>query len=232
MMERLTEKEVIYEDNHLIIVNKPAGLPVQDDESGDASLVELTKLFIKEKYKKPGAVYLGLIHRIDRPVSGLVLMAKTSKAASRLSEMFRERKIKKTYLAVVENQPPKLEGTLRHYIWKDKDANRAMCYDKERTGSKLAVLQYKLLEEVNQYILLEVTPETGRPHQIRAQLTAMGCPIVGDIKYGSKTTLRDRSICLFARRLEFIHPVKNTPLEVLAPVPYNRYWQRFELHGR
>jgi 23S rRNA pseudouridine1911/1915/1917 synthase len=229
---QLEEKDIIYEDNHLIIVNKPAGMPVQGDESGDVSLYELVQQYIKEKYKKPGDVYLGLVHRIDRPVSGLVIFARTSKAASRLSEMFRERKIQKTYLAIVDKQPPQLEGTIRNYIWKDKDANRAYCYAREKKGSKLAVLNYQLKEEVNQFILLEVNPETGRPHQIRAQLSSINCPIVGDTKYGNKMPLNDRSICLLARRLEFIHPVKNTKMEVLAPAPYNKFWQRFNLPGR
>lgn len=230
-METLLAEDIIYEDNHIIVVNKKAGIPVQGDESGDISLFDIVQQYIKEKYNKPGAVYLGLVHRIDRPVAGLVLLAKTSKASSRLSEMFRERKIKKTYLAICERQPPELEGTIINYIWKDKDANRAYCYDKEKKGSKLAELNYTLLREVNGHFLLEVNPITGRPHQIRAQLSNMGCVIVGDTKYGSKMPINDRSLCLLAWKLEFIHPVKLTKMEIMAPFPANKFWQRFGNKG-
>jgi len=223
----LTEADIIFEDNHIIIVQKTAGIPTQGDETGDLSLFEMVQQFIKVKYKKPGDVYLGLVHRVDRPVSGLVMFAKTSKAASRLSEMFRERTIEKTYLAIVSTQPPKEHDTLTHYIWKDKEANKAYCYVKEKKGSKMAVLDYKQLQVVGGNFLLEVMPHTGRSHQIRAQLAAIGCPIVGDIKYGSKDQTDERSICLLARRLKFIHPVKKTPLEVVSRTPSGRFWQKF-----
>lgn len=230
-MRALSEADVIYEDNHTIIVHKPVGIPVQPDDTGDTSLFELVQEFVKDKYNKPGAVYLGLVHRIDRPVSGLVLFARTSKAASRYSEIFRDRTVEKTYLAIVEKQPPKLQDSLEDYIWKDKDANRAYCYKKEKKGSKLAKLDYRLIAEVNGAYLLEVKPHTGRPHQIRAQLSNIGCPIVGDTKYGSKTPLNDRSICLLARRLKFRHPVKDQPVEVLSRNPDGRFWKKFNPAG-
>ena len=224
----LTEKDVIFEDNHIIIVQKPANIPVQGDESGDLSLFEMVQEFIKHKYDKPGAVYLGLVHRLDRPVSGLMMFAKTSKAASRLSEMFREREIEKTYLALVGKRPKELEATLHDYIWKDKAANHAYCYNKAKNGSKLAELSYKVLQEVNQNILLEVKPVTGRSHQIRAQLANMGCPIIGDAKYGSKLPMDEgEGICLIARRLKFIHPVKKQPIEIVSRTPEGRYWKKF-----
>ena len=222
---------VIYEDNHLIIVHKESGIPTQGDETGDTSLQEMVQQYIKIKYEKPGDVYLGVVHRLDRPVSGLCMFARTSKAAARLSEMMRERKIQKTYLAVVERQPPKQEDTLEHYIWKDSSENRSYCYNKEKKGSKLAKLSYKLLQEVNGQFLLEVKPYTGRPHQIRAQLAHIGCTILGDTKYGSRAANNDRSICLLARRLELIHPVKKEPLEVMSRNPQSRYWQKFNFIG-
>jgi len=227
----LTSADIIFEDNHIIIVQKPAGMPTQGDESGDTSLFELVQQYIKKKYNKPGDVYLGLVHRVDRPVSGLVMFARTSKAASRLSEMFRERTIEKTYLAIVDTQPLILEDTITNYIWKDKEANKAYCYNKEKSGSKKAVLDYKQVQAVGGNFLLEVKPHTGRSHQIRAQLASIGCPIIGDNKYGSSITLEDRSICLLARRLKFIHPVKKTPLEVVSKTPTGRFWQKFTYQG-
>jgi len=227
----ITKADILFEDNHIIIIQKTSGIPTQGDETGDLSLFEMVQQYIKVKYNKPGDVYLGLVHRVDRPVSGLVMFAKTSKAASRLSEMFREHTIEKTYLAIVANQPPKEEDTLTNYIWKDKEANRAYCYNKEKKGSKKAVLDYKQLQQVGKEYLLEVKPHTGRSHQIRAQLANMGCPIVGDIKYGSKVNVEDRSICLLARRLKFIHPVKKTPLEIVSRTPEGRFWQKFTYQG-
>ena len=227
----ITKADILFEDNHIIIIQKTAGIPTQGDETGDISLFEMVQKYIKVKYNKPGDVYLGLVHRVDRPVSGLVMFAKTSKAASRLSEMFREHTIEKTYLAIVAQQPPKEEDTLTNYIWKDKEANRAYCYNKEKKGSKKAILDYKQLQQVGKEYLLEVKPHTGRSHQIRAQLANMGCPIVGDIKYGSKVNVEDRSICLLARRLKFIHPVKKTPLEIVSRTPEGRFWQKFTYQG-
>lgn len=230
-MKALTQADVLYEDNHIIIVQKEPGIPTQADETGDLSLFEMVQQYIKIKYEKPGDVYLGMVHRVDRPVSGLVMFARTSKAASRLSEMFRERQIEKTYLAIVEHNPPKMEDTLKHYIWKDKDTNRSYCYAKEKKGSKLASLHYRQIGEVNKSVLLEVKPHTGRPHQIRAQLSTIGCPIIGDTKYGSKLPLNDRSICLLARRLKFIHPVKKHMVEIVSRTPEGRFWQKFDYAG-
>ncbi len=228
---QLTETDIIFEDNHIIIVQKPSGIAVQEDESGDVALFDLVMEFIRQKYDKPGKVYLAVVHRIDRPVQGLVMFAKTSKAAARLSEMFRDRKIEKTYLAITAKQPPQLEGTLIDYIWKDTSANRSYCYKKEKKGSKKAELHYKYLQESGKNYLLQINPVTGRPHQIRAQLSGIGCPIVGDAKYGSHMPLNDRSICLVARRLKFIHPVKNTSLEVVSRTPKGKFWQKFEFGG-
>ncbi|RYD80616.1 MAG: RluA family pseudouridine synthase [Sphingobacteriales bacterium] len=228
---QLQEGDIIFEDNHIIIVQKPAGIAVQEDESGDVALFDLTLEFIRQKYNKPGNVYLAVVHRIDRPVQGLVMFAKTSKAAARLSEMFRDRTIEKTYLAITAKQPPQLEGTLIDYIWKNTSENRSYCYKKEKKGSKKAELSYKYHQESGKNYLLIVNPVTGRPHQIRAQLSNIGCPIVGDVKYGSHLPLNDRSVCLVARRLKFIHPVKNTELEVVSRTPKGKFWQKFDFNG-
>lgn len=219
--------QILYEDNHLLAINKPAGIAVQGDESGDTPLSDIVKDYIKEKYHKPGEVYLGVLHRLDRPVAGVVLFAKTSKAAARVSEMFREKTINKTYWAIVERKPPKPDDILTDYIWKDKKANRAYCYKKEKKDSQWAELSYHQLEEADNLYLLEVKPHTGRPHQIRAQLSSIGCTILGDTKYGSKLPMRDRSICLLARRLEFMHPVKNEPMVIESKLPDNKFWKKF-----
>ncbi|MDZ4840084.1 MAG: RluA family pseudouridine synthase [Bacteroidota bacterium] len=230
-MDKITVANVIYEDNHLIAIHKPAGVPTQDDPSGDVSLDVLVKQYIKEKYNKPGDVYLGMVHRLDRPVEGLVLFARTSKAASRISALFRERDIQKTYLAIVEHQPPAMSGTLEGYISKDTTLNKSKVFNSQKGDSKLAILDYKHIQEVNGQHLLQVMPKTGRPHQIRAQLAHMGCHIVGDTKYGSKTSFADRSICLLARRLEFIHPVKLTNMEIQSFNPTGRHWLKWSYQG-
>ena len=224
----ITEADVIFEDNHIIIVQKQSGIPTQEDETGDESLFQMVQQYVKVKYNKPGDVYLGLVHRVDRPVSGLVMFARTSKAASRLSEMFKEREIEKTYLAIVDKLPPAMSGRLEHYIWKDKEHNRSFCFEKEKKGSKHAILDYRFVAEVNKNVLLEVKPYTGRPHQIRSQQSTIGCPIVGDVKYGSKNQTGDRSICLLARRLKFMHPVKKTMVEVVSRTPKGAFWQKFD----
>ncbi len=226
---RKVRLEVLFEDNHILAVQKPAGMPVQGDETGDLSVVEWAEEYIRYKYKKPGNVYAGLVHRIDRPVAGVVLIAKTSKAASRLSEMFRERLIYKTYLAVLSRKPEPVEAVLKHYIWKDQNDNRAYCYVKEKTGSKFAELSYRLLDSSENCYLVEVKPVTGRPHQIRAQLSAIKCPILGDTKYGSQMPMRDRSICLLAWKISFEHPVSKKPVTITAEFPKQKFWQMFQI---
>lgn len=218
---------VVYEDNHLIIVNKTAREIVQGDKTGDTPLSETVKLYLKEKYQKPGNVFLGVTHRLDRPVSGLVLFAKTSKALSRLNEMFRTGQVKKTYWAIVRERPPQEEGTLVHWLVRNEQQNKSYAYDKEKPGAKRAVLHYKLIGASDRYYLLEVQLETGRHHQIRCQLAKMGCPIKGDLKYGSPRSNPDGSICLHARQLRLEHPVSHEWVEVTAPVPHDALWNYF-----
>ena len=193
---------VVYEDNHIIIVNKTASEIVQGDKTGDTPLSETVKQYLKEKYNKPGNVFIGVTHRLDRPVSGLVVFAKTSKALSRLNDMFRNAEVEKTYWAVVKNTPPAEEGTLVHYMVKNEKQNKSYAYDKEVKGSKKAVLDYRLIGHSQNYFLLEVNLHTGRHHQIRCQLSKMGCPIKGDLKYGFPRSNPDGSICLHSRRVK------------------------------
>ncbi len=217
---------VLHEDNHLIIVNKQAGEIVQGDKTGDTPLSEIVKAWIKEKYQKPGNVYLGVVHRLDRPVSGVVLFAKTSKALPRLNAMFAEHnKVQKTYWAIVQNRPQSAEGTLTHWLTRHEKTNTARAYDKEVPNSKKAVLDYKLIASSERYHLLEIHLHTGRHHQIRCQLAKMGCPIKGDLKYGSPRSNPDGSISLHARKLTFEHPVSHEQISITAPVPKDRLWQ-------
>ncbi len=221
--------EILYEDNHIIAVNKAAGEIVQGDSTGDESLLDKVKLYVKKKYKKPGDVYLGLVHRIDRPVSGIVLFARTTKALVRLNKMLQDREIKKTYWALVNNLPDKDEDELRHYLLKNSEKNRSNAFHKLRSGAKLAILNYKLISRSTNYYLLEVNLQTGRHHQIRCQLAKIGCPIKGDLKYGFSRSNKDGSISLHARRVEFIHPVKKEPVVIVAPTPpKNPLWKEFE----
>jgi 23S rRNA pseudouridine1911/1915/1917 synthase len=199
--------QVIFEDNHLLAVNKPSGMLSQGDRTKDAPISELAKQYIKEKYKKPGEVYLGLPHRIDRPTSGLLLLAKTSKALARLNKMFQDKEIQKTYWAVVKNRPEKDEDTLVHFLVRNSERNKSTAHKKEIEGSKRAELSYKVKLSLDNYHLLEIYPKTGRHHQIRSQLAAIGSPIKGDIKYGFDRTNSDASIHLHARSIAFIHPV-------------------------
>jgi 23S rRNA pseudouridine1911/1915/1917 synthase len=211
--------QVIFEDNHLLAVNKPSGMLSQGDRTKDAPISELAKQYIKEKYKKPGEVYLGLPHRIDRPTSGLLLLAKTSKALVRLNKMFQDKEIQKTYWAVVKNRPEKDEDTLVHFLVRNSERNKSTAHNKEIEGSKRAELSYKVKLSLDNYHLLEIYPKTGRHHQIRSQLAAIGSPIKGDIKYGFDRTNSDASIHLHARSIEFIHPVSKEKQKISAPAP-------------
>ncbi|MDR0893611.1 MAG: RNA pseudouridine synthase [Mediterranea sp.] len=219
---------VVYEDNHIIIVNKTASEIVQADKTGDVPLVETVKQYLKEKYQKPGNVFLGVVHRLDRPVSGLVMFAKTSKALTRLNEMFRNGAVKKTYWAIVKDLPPEPEAELVNYLVRNEKQNKSYAYDREKPGSKRAVLHYKLIGHSENYHLLEIDLKTGRHHQIRCQLAKMGCPIKGDLKYGSPRSNPDGSICLHARRVRFVHPVSKEEVEVVAPLPDGNLWQEVD----
>ena len=199
--------DVVYEDNHLIIVDKSSSEIVQGDKTGDKPLAEMVKEYIKQKYHKPGNVFLGVVHRLDRPVSGLVVFARTGKALARLNEMFRTKEVHKTYWAIVGNCPPAEEGELVHWLVRNEKQNKSFAYDKEVPNSKKAILDYRLIGHSENYYLLEVDLKTGRHHQIRCQLAKMGCPIKGDLKYGSPRSNPDGSICLHARRVRFVHPV-------------------------
>ena len=216
---------VVYEDNHIIIVNKTASEIVQGDKTGDVPLSETVKQYLKEKYHKPGNVFIGVTHRLDRPVSGLVVFAKTSKALSRLNEMFKGSEVKKTYWAIVKQTPAETEGELVNYLVRNEKQNKSYAYDTEKPGSKKAILHYRLIARSDNYSLLEVDLKTGRHHQIRCQLAKMGCPIKGDLKYGFPRSNPDGSICLHARRVRFVHPVSKELIDVVAPVPSDNLWR-------
>lgn len=220
--------KVVYEDNHIIIVNKAAGEIVQGDKTGDAPLAEVVKQYLKEKYQKPGNVFVGVTHRLDRPVSGLVVFAKTSKTLARMNEMFRAGQVEKTYWAVVKECPDMPEALLTHYIVRNEKQNKSYAYDREVPHSKIAKLKYQLIGRNDNYYLLQVTLMTGRHHQIRCQLAKIGCPIKGDLKYGSERSNPDGSICLHARSISFVHPVSKNLIEVEAAVPDNHLWHSFE----
>jgi 23S rRNA pseudouridine1911/1915/1917 synthase len=219
--------EVVYEDNHIIAVNKTCSEIVQGDKTGDIPLSEIVKQWLKEKYSKPGNVFIGVSHRLDRPVSGLVLFAKTSKALPRLNEMFREGKIKKTYWAIVKKRPPQPEGELVHYLVRNEKQNKSYAFDVEKLNSKKAVLSYKLIAHSDNYYLLEIDLKTGRHHQIRCQLAKIACPIKGDLKYGFDRSNKDGGISLHARKTKFIHPVSKEEIEIIAPVPNDNLWHAF-----
>lgn len=227
----LTENQILFEDNHIIIINKKAGQLVQGDKTGDISLLDEVKSYIKQKYSKPGNVFAGLVHRIDRPTSGIVIFAKTSKALTRLTEMIKKREIKKTYWAVVKkNEIPETQR-LVHYLKKNEKNNKAIIFNSSsaQSGSKEAILTYKIIKRSDHYLLLEIDLETGRHHQIRAQLSAIKCPIKGDLKYGADRSNSDGSIHLLARKIEFIHPIKKEKIVLEAPVPENdNLWKSFE----
>jgi len=226
--QEITDSDVLYEDNHLIAINKRAGDIVQADETGDEPLDEKVKKYIAKKYNKPNGAFLGVVHRLDRPVSGVILFAKTSKALDRINLMFKNREMHKTYYAVVRTLPYPSAGTLIHWLVKNQQKNVTTAHEREVAGSMRAELSYKLIGELNGNYLVEVNPITGRPHQIRVQLSTLGCPIVGDNKYGYPRGSLRRSICLHARRLSFMHPIKNEPIVIFAPVPHDGFWERFE----
>lgn len=215
---------VLYEDNHLIAVKKNAGDIVQSDQTGDKTLAEEVKSYIKRKYKKPGEVFLGIIHRLDRPVGGVVVFARTSKALSRMNALFREKKMAKTYWAIVEEKPPFENGELVNWLKKNQEKNRSRAYDLEVKESKKAELTYRLLGRSRHYYYLEIQPKTGRHHQIRIQLAHLGCKIKGDVKYGAKRTNKDGSIHLFARSLAFTHPIKKEKIIIRANPPIDPLW--------
>ncbi|KXB43243.1 RNA pseudouridine synthase [Bacteroidales bacterium KA00344] len=216
--------KVVYEDNHLIIVYKESGEIVQGDKTGDVPLSETVKGYIKEKYHKPGAVFLGVVHRLDRPVSGLVVFARTSKALTRLNDMFRRGDVHKTYWAITKNAPPHAMGTLVNWLVRNEKQNKSYAYDREVSGSKKAVLNYRLVGHTDNYYLLEVQLLTGRHHQIRCQLAHIGCPIKGDLKYGARRSNRDGSISLLACRIEFVHPVSKRTITLESPLPNDVLW--------
>jgi 23S rRNA pseudouridine1911/1915/1917 synthase len=215
---------ILFEDNHLIIVNKQSGDIVQGDKTGDTPLSEIVKEYIKETYNKPGNVFLGVVHRLDRPTTGLVVFAKTSKALERFNKMLRNKEVNKTYWAVVKNLPNKLEETLTGFLRKNPKNNKSTSYSSEIEGSKKAILHYKVIKSLDNYHLLEVDLETGRHHQIRCQLAAIGSPIKGDLKYGFDRSNKDASIHLHARKIEFIHPVTKENISLVAQTPNDPIW--------
>ncbi|MBD5256156.1 MAG: RNA pseudouridine synthase [Bacteroides sp.] len=220
--------EVLYEDNHIIIVNKAVGEIVQGDKTGDTPLVDIVRQYIKDKYSKPGNVFCGVIHRLDRPVSGLVVFAKTSKALTRMNEMFRKGEVQKTYWAITSGMPKEPHARLQGYIKSIEKTNKSYFYPNPVPDSKLAALSYTLIAQGTNYNLLEVNLETGRKHQIRVQLAYIGCPIKGDLKYGAKRSNPDGGISLMARRIRFIHPVSGKEIDITAPVPDEKLWHELE----
>ena len=217
--------EVVYEDNHIIIVNKRSGEIVQGDKTGDKPLAETVKDYIKVKYHKPGNVFLGVVHRLDRPVSGLVLFARTSKALTRLNDMFRTGEIHKTYWAIVKNTPAQPEATLENWIVRNEKQNKSYAHDHEVPGAKRALLSYRIIGKTDRYTLLEIHLMTGRHHQIRCQLAHMGCPIRGDLKYGAPRSNPDGGISLMAKQIDFVHPVTKEQITIKAPTPSDALWQ-------
>jgi len=219
---------VLYEDNHLVVVNKTCSEIVQGDKTGDQPLSETLKLWLKEKYNKPGEAFVGVIHRLDRPVSGAVVFAKTSKALERMNALFQQGEVKKTYWAIVKNRPPQTEGELTHYLVRNEKQNKSYAGDTEKPDSQKAILSYKLIAKSDNYFLLEIDLKTGRHHQIRCQLAKTGCPVKGDLKYGFDRSNPDGGISLHARKISFIHPVSKEPVEITAPVPDDKLWKHFE----
>lgn len=224
----MIDDRILYEDNHLIAINKMPGELSQGDKTGDLSLIDDVKDYLRRKYDKKGNVYLGLPHRLDRPTSGVILFAKTDKALSRISDSFRKGEVDKTYYAVVLERPQKSEDRLIHYLVRDEKRNISIAYPREVRGSQKAILSYSLIDESEKYFLLSVNLETGRHHQIRSQLKAIGLHIKGDLKYGAPRSNRDGGICLHSRRISLIHPVRKEPLEIIAPLPDDDIWKVFK----
>ena len=220
--------QVLYEDNHIIVINKRVGDIVQGDKTGDKPLSEVVKEFLKEKYNKPGEVFLGVVHRLDRPTSGIVLFAKTSKALTRLNELFKIRETQKIYWALVKNKPEKTQATLTHFLKRNPKNNTSKAHSKEVPDSKKSILDYKIIKSLDNYHLLEIELHTGRHHQIRSQLSAIGSPIKGDLKYGFDRSNPDGGIHLHARKLSFIHPVSKEKIEITAPLPDEKLWKSIE----
>lgn len=218
---------VLYEDNHIIAVEKIAGLLVHGDETGDRTLLDYVKSYIKKKYNKPGDVFLGVIHRLDRPVSGVTIFARTSKALARMNALIKEREITKEYLALVSKRPQEIKGMLTHYVEKDKKKNFSHIYDKMKGGAKKAVLRYEMISQISGYVLMRINLETGRPHQIRVQMKRIGCHIIGDVKYGYEFGNVDKSICLHCSKMSFIHPIKKERVTIKLRPPKNDFWDIF-----
>ncbi|HKK82091.1 MAG TPA: RNA pseudouridine synthase [Prolixibacteraceae bacterium] len=224
--------QILYEDNHIIAVNKTSSEIVQGDKTGDTPLSETVKQYLKEKHRKPGAVFLGVTHRLDRPTSGVVLFARTSKALTRLNKMFAQKDIiKKIYWAVVDRKPPEIEGILQHWLVRNTKQNKSYAHNTQKDDSKEAILHYRLVNHSDKYYLLEIEIKTGRHHQIRAQLAAIGCIIKGDMKYGASRSNTGGGIHLHARRIEFVHPVSKKEIKITAPVPNDKLWKYFEKHA-
>ena len=217
--------EIIYEDNQLIAINKSCHEIVQGDKTGDTPLSEMLKAYLKEKYAKPGNVFMGVTHRLDRPVTGVVIFAKTSKSLMRMNEIFRNGTIKKTYWAIVNNCPPEQEQTLTHWLVRNEKQNKSYAYDNDKPNAKKAVMHYRLVSKSVNYYLLEINLESGRHHQIRCQLAHIGCPVKGDLKYGAKRSNPDGGICLHARSIEFAHPVSKEPIYIYANPPEEGLWK-------
>jgi len=228
----ITQGDVLYEDNHLIAIAKKSGVLVQGDKTGDQNLTESLTEFLKDKYKKSGNVFTGLIHRIDRPVSGVVIFGKTSKGLVRMNEMFQKREVHKTYLCLVEGKLTELNGQLTSFLKKNESKNKSFATDKEKHGYKKSVLNFKVVQVLDRYTLVEVDPETGRHHQIRVQLSNIGHPIKGDLKYGAKRSNSDGSISLHAWKLSFVHPVKKEKIEIQAPLPASDLWTKIDLDAK
>ena len=224
ILSNASNLQVIYEDNHIIAINKRVGDLVQGDKTGDKPLPDIVKEYLKTKYNKPGDVYLGVVHRLDRPTTGIVIFAKTSKALPRLNALFSNRQTQKTYWAIIKNKPPKSHDNLTHFLKRNEKSNISKAYLNEIAESKLASLDYKIIKELNNYFALEINLHTGRHHQIRAQLAFINCPIKGDLKYGFDRSNPDGGIHLHARKLVFVHPVSKIDIEIIAPTPNNIIW--------